>query len=286
MNKRVVLITGAAHGLGRALASLFLSERWRVVATDIDEPAMMDLKEYPEVWALQMDVTSDESVRSVFKKVEAEKIKFDIIINNAGIDRYFPLSEAPVEKFKEVFEVNLFGGCRVNQNFLPIVRKPGGRIIHVSSESLHLNLPFMPYPISKMAVEGYAKTLRQELKFSGIDVVIVRPGAIRTKLLDNVIRLKSAVSSHQSPVGSDVITGSKAPKYWQLNAQMQKFAEDAPKNIGKVLEPEEVAAFIYEVSQKTNPKAVYKINNSLQLKIAALLPFGVVEKIVRRRLTG
>jgi NAD(P)-dependent dehydrogenase (short-subunit alcohol dehydrogenase family) len=169
----------------------------------------------------------------------------------------------------------------VNQTFLPILKKPGGKIIQISSESLHLSIPFMPYPISKMAVEGYAKTLRQELKFSGIDVVIVRPGAIRTGLLENVMNLKSAVGSRQLAVGSPHADEAG----WQLSSQMGRFAEDAPKNIGKVLEPEEVASFIFKVSQKPKPRAVYKINNSLQLKIADLLPFSLVEKLIRRRLS-
>jgi NAD(P)-dependent dehydrogenase (short-subunit alcohol dehydrogenase family) len=276
MNEKVVLITGAAHGLGRALTAHFLSEGWRVVATDIDESSMFDLKDNPKILSILMDVASDKSVESAFKKVKAEKINIDIIINNAGIDRYFPLSEAPVEMIKEVFEVNLFGGYRVNQTFLPVLKKPGGRIIQISSESLHLNIPFMPYPISKMAVEGYAKTLRQELKFSGIDVVIVRPGAIRTGLLENVLNLKSTVSSRQSAAG-------KAGR--QLSAQMGRFAEDAPKNIGKVFEPEEVASFVFKVSQKPKPGAVYKINNSLQLRIASLLPFSLIENLVNRKLS-
>jgi NAD(P)-dependent dehydrogenase (short-subunit alcohol dehydrogenase family) len=274
MIDKVVLITGAARGLGRSLTTHFLSKGWQVVATDVDEAAMSDMKENEKIQVLTMDVTSDESVESAFEKVKTKKINIDIIINNAGIDRYFPLSEAPVEMIKEVFEVNFFGGYRVNQIFLPVLKRPGGRIIHVSSESLHLKIPFMPYPISKLALEGYAKTIRQELKFFGIDVVIIRPGAIRTRLLDNVTQLKSTVGSQNPALDS-----------WQLTVQMRKFAEDAPKNIGKVLDPAGVAEFIFKVSQKSNPRAVYKINNSLQLKIAALLPFGLVEKMVRRRLT-
>jgi NAD(P)-dependent dehydrogenase (short-subunit alcohol dehydrogenase family) len=268
MTDQVVLITGAAHGLGRALTTLFLSKGWRVIATDIDETAMTDFKKNPKIIAIQMDVTSDKSVKTAYDIVKTEKTSIDIIINNAGIDRYFPLSEAPVEKIREVFEVNLFGGYRVNQTFIPVVRRPGGKIIQISSESLHLNVPFMPYPLSKMAVEGYAKVLRQELRFIGIDVVIVRPGAIRTGLLENVRTLAPAVSSKE------------------FAAQMRKFAEGAPKNIGKIFQPEEVSAFIYQVAQKSNPKAVYKINNSLQLKIAALLPFKLVEKLIRWQLTG
>jgi transcriptional regulatory protein LevR len=67
---------------------------------------------------------------------------------------------------------------------------------------------------------------------------------------------------------------------------MERFAINAPKNIGKILQPEQVASFIYNVSQKPNPKAVYKINNGLQLKVAAFIPFSQIERLVRKRLTG
>jgi NAD(P)-dependent dehydrogenase (short-subunit alcohol dehydrogenase family) len=267
MSQRVVLITGAAFGLGRALTQKFLAEDWRVIATDKIGSALVYLKENPKVVTCQMDVTTDEEVRWAFDQLMSQNIQIDLIINNAGVDRYFPLSEAPVENFKKIFEVNLFGVYRVNQTFLPILKKPGGRIIHIGSESLNLAIPFMPYPITKNALEKYAKVLRQELKFLGIDVVVVRPGAIRTGLLENVFKLRFAVSSRQ------------------LAVQIEKFAELAPKNIGKMLDPEVVAVFIYKVAQKVNPRAVYTINNSLQLKITSLLPFSLVEKLVRKQLS-
>jgi NAD(P)-dependent dehydrogenase (short-subunit alcohol dehydrogenase family) len=265
MSEGVILITGAAFGLGRALTLKFLAEGWRVIATDKVGSALADLNVNLKVLTCQMDVTSDVEVRSAFDQIKSKNIQPDLIINNAGIDRYFPLSEAPVENFKEIFEVNLFGAYRVNQTFLPILKKPGGRIIHIGSESLNLAIPFMPYPITKNALEKYAKVLRQELKFHGIDVVVVRPGAIRTGLLENVFKLKFAVSSRQ------------------LAVQMEKFAELAPKNIGKILDAEGVAAFIFNVSQKHNPRAVYKINNNLLLKILALLPFCIIEKLVNKQ---
>jgi NAD(P)-dependent dehydrogenase (short-subunit alcohol dehydrogenase family) len=277
-NNKLVLITGAAFGLGRALTLKFLAEGWRVIATDKVGSALADLKGNPEVLTCQMDVTSDVEVRSTINQIKSKNIQLDLIINNAGIDRYFPLSEAPVENFKEIFEVNLFGAYRVNQTFLPILKKPGGGIIHIGSESLNLAIPFMPYPITKNAMEKYAKVLRQELKFHGIDVVVVRPGAIRTGLLENVLKLKSAVISEAKQ-------GPEFTQWSQLEVQMEKFAELAPKNIGKVLDPEVVAAFVYKVSKKANPAAVYTINNSLQLKIIALLPFSLVEKLVRKRLS-
>lgn len=264
---KVVLITGAAHGLGRALARQFISADWFVIATDIDDLSMAWLLEFRNAMVVSMDITSDESVLSAFEQLRNKEINLDLIINNAGSDRYFPLSEAPVDQFKQVFEVNVFGGYRVNQIFLPLLKQPGGRIIHISSESLNLNVPFMPYPLSKKLVEGYARSLRIELRFRGIDVVVVRPGAINTRLLE-------AVASLSPEKGK-----------WIIEKQFQAFAASASKEIGKTISPETAAAFIFKVAGIPHPVPVYRINNMLQLKIAAWLPFRWFEKIIYRKLS-
>jgi NAD(P)-dependent dehydrogenase (short-subunit alcohol dehydrogenase family) len=264
---KVVLITGAAHGLGMELAHKYLSEGWQVIATDTDDLSMAWMLEERQATVINMDVTSDISVNQAFTQLSTKNIVIDLLINNAGIDRYFPLSEAPADQFKQVFEVNVFGGYRVNQTFLPVMRQPGGRIIHISSESLNLTLPFMPYPLTKKLVEGYAKALRIELRFSGIDVVIVRPGAIKTRLLETVSNLKPAEGK------------------WKLEKQFKKFAATASREIGKTISPEQAADLVYKVSGIHGPAPVYRINNMLQLRIAALLPFRLVEKIISRKLS-
>jgi len=279
--EKVVLITGAARGLGRAMTEQYLSQGWWVIASDINAAELQSRPLHEKLWSLSMDVASDESVNHVFAEVEKEKITINLIINNAGIDNYFPLSEASVNEFRHIFEVNVFGGYRVNQVFLPLLKKPGGRIIHISSESLNLTMPFMPYPLSKKAVEGYAKALRQELKFLGIEVILVRPGAIETQLLETVRSLQSAVGSLQSAAFlPDRQIGSQ-----ELIEPFRKFAEIALKEIGRTITPEQAAFFIYRISNIRNPSAVYRINNMLKLRIAAMLPFWLIELVVRKRLT-
>lgn len=262
-----VMITGAAKGLGRALSELFAAEGWTVFATDQDLERLTGLPQNSLIHPCAMDVTSDHSVSSTFQIVSKQTLTLDLIINNAGIDRYFPLSEASVDAFKLLFDVNVFGGYRVNQTFLPILKKPGGKIFHISSESLNLTVPFMPYPLSKRLVEGYAKVLRQELKFRGVDVVIVRPGAIQTDLLNQVKELD--------------LTGN----IWQLAKPFQRFAESAPREIGRVITPEKAARFIFRLTALRHPKAVYRINNTLQLRIASRIPFQWMEKIVYKHLS-
>jgi len=275
-----VLITGAGGGLGKALVLEFLSKGWVVAATDITEPEFTDDKSmalfesHPQtrrdLLTFKMDVTSDESVADVYNWFAERKRTLSLIINNAGIDGYMLLSAAPVKEFMRIFEVNVFGAYRVNQVFLPLLKRPGGRIIHIGSESLNLAMPFMAYPLSKKLLEGYAKALRQELKFHGIEVVVIRPGAIDTELLKTVSVLAQSV-------------GKENPGD-PLQQAFANFALQAEKEIGKVISPAVAALFIYRLACIPRPRAVYRINNMLQLRIAALLPYSLMEKIVHKRL--
>jgi short-subunit dehydrogenase len=266
MLPKTVMITGASGGLGKALANEFRKNGWHVIATDLEEKILKSENTDSMIRELAMDVSSDDSVSSVAELLRKEQQQVDLIINNAGIDRYFPLSETPVSKFKEVFEVNVFGSYRVNQVFLPFIKKPGGRIIHISSEAIKINVPFMTYPVSKQTLEGYSRTLRLELRFLGIDVTLVRPGPIKTPFLENVKKMKNPVLNSL------------------LKEPFEKFAEQAHNEIGKTVEPDEVAKYIFRIANAKKTRSVYKINNSIRLSIASMLPFSLVERMVYSRL--
>lgn len=266
-----VLITGAARGVGEAMTRLFARKGWRVYAADRD-PVVMKVftgdESYPErIVPFIMDVTSTEHVTDLFQKISNITEALDLIIPNAGIDRYMPLSEAPVEALKEIFEVNFFGVYRVNQVFIPLLRSPGGRIILIGSESFHLTLPFMPYPLTKRMVESYGRILRQELHFSGIEVSVVRPGAIQTRFIEQL----SAISY---PV--------KQPR---LQEVFRRFSAGVPTEVGKTVQPEKVAQQVYEIATTPNPKFLYRINNNPRLRVASWLPFNLLEKAVRNKLS-
>jgi NAD(P)-dependent dehydrogenase (short-subunit alcohol dehydrogenase family) len=261
-----VLITGARGGLGEALIHEFMEKGWDVIATDLEDKIRKDEMTGGRIREMVMDVSSDDSVALAAGKLHKDQVRIDLIVNNAGIDRYFPLSETPVARFKEVFEVNVFGSYRVNQAFFPLLKKPGGRIIHISSEAVKINVPFMTYPISKQTLEGYSKTLRQELRFLGIDVTLVRPGAIKTPFLENVKKMKN-------PVPDSLLAGP-----------FDKFAAQAHQEIGKAVDPAAVAKYIFRIAAAKKTRPVYQINNSIRLSIAGILPFTLLERMVYRRL--
>lgn len=263
-----VLITGAANGLGKALTHAFAEQGWQVFAADMDETGLPLPGSADRIVPVVMDVTSETAVKEAFLMIQHQAPVLDLIIPNAGIDRYMPLSEAPVEELKEIMEVNFFGVYRINQQFLPLLRSPGGRILLIGSESYHLTFPFMPYPLTKRLIDAYGKVLRQELHFYGIDVVIIRPGAIATRFIRQLSRI-------QYPV-----------KHPALRKAFEAFASSVPSEVGKTISPAAAADFILRVAQLHRPKAVYRINNSWMLRLASLLPFSVLEQTIRKKLSG
>jgi len=265
---KTVFITGAAGGIGRATAIAFARKGWLVAATDIEEEPLQELSSYGKVIIRRMDVTSDKSVRETFLSLDKEVFRYDLMINNAGIDCYMPFSEATSKELSGIFEVNFFGAVRVSHEGIPRLNTPGGRMIFIGSESHHLTLPFMPYPLTKRLLESYAKALRIELKYRKIDVVIVRPGAVRTRFIDDLSSISYQVSDPM------------------LKRAFTHFTSSVPEEVGHTISPEKVAALILEIAGIHRPKAVYRINNSLRLRIASIIPFRFMEMAVIRKLGG
>jgi acetoacetyl-CoA reductase len=100
MEMKTVLITGAMGGLGVAMTEAFYKNGWHVIATDLSGETGNKSKQPEKVRDIIMDVSSGESVGEVAKQLSDEHLQLDLIINNAGIDRYFPLCETPPEQFR------------------------------------------------------------------------------------------------------------------------------------------------------------------------------------------
>jgi short-subunit dehydrogenase len=180
--KQVVLITGASAGIGMETAKLLVENGFIVYGAARRLDKMQDL-ESAGIHLLSMDVTDEESmVKGVQKIIQTEK-RIDILINNAGYGSYGSLEDVPLSEARYQFEVNIFGLARLTQLVLPTMRaQHSGKIINISSIGGSFGEPHGAwYHASKYAVEGLSDSLRMELKQFGIDVVIIRPGAIYTE---------------------------------------------------------------------------------------------------------
>lgn len=183
--KKVILITGASSGMGESAARLLLKKGHQVYGAARRMDHMKDL-EKAGATILPLDLTRDESIVSCIEEIVKREGRIDVLINNAGYGSYGAVEDVPIEVARRQFEVNLFGLARITQLVLPEMRKnSSGRIVNISSMGGKMYTPLGAwYHATKHALEGWSDCLRLELKESGIDVVIVEPGVIKTPWVD------------------------------------------------------------------------------------------------------
>lgn len=182
MEKKVVLITGASAGIGKETAKLLADDGHIVYGAARRMDKMEELKSIG-VKLLSMDVTDDESMVEGIDEIIRNEKRIDVLINNAGYGSFGALEDVPISEAKYQFDVNIFGLARLTQLVLPYMRsQKSGRIINISSIGGSIGEPHGSwYHSTKFAVEGLSDSLRMEVKQFGIDVVIIKPGAIITE---------------------------------------------------------------------------------------------------------
>lgn len=184
---RVVVITGAAHGIGRALALTFARRGARLALLDRDGAALTDaltaLGDPGGHWhrALTIDITDDAQVRAAFATITTALGGLDVLINNAGISHHSLAHETSRAVLDQVMQVNFHGAVSCTLAALPSLRHRRGAIVVMSSVAgfspLHAR---SAYAASKHALHGWFDTLRAELAGEGVDVLIVCPSFVRT----------------------------------------------------------------------------------------------------------
>ena len=182
---KVVLITGASSGMGRAAAILLAQEGHTVYAGARRMDRMDDLADYG-ITPVEMDVTKgDDNERVVSRVIESEG-RIDVLINNAGFGLFGPVEDVPLDDARYQFEVNLFGLAHLTQLVLPHMRAQGsGRIVNISSMGGKVFTPLGAwYHATKHALEGWSDCLRYETAPFNIQVVLIEPGWIKTEFGD------------------------------------------------------------------------------------------------------
>ena len=186
-----VVITGASSGIGAAVARDLAGRGFQVFGT-VRRPEDAAALEAARVSPVQMDVTDQESIAHARAEVERGLTGRPLVglVNNAGVPAAGPLELLPLEELRRVLEVNLVGAVAVTQAFLPLLTATRGRIVNISSVSARLPLPFAgPYAASKSGLEAISDSLRRELLPFGVDVIVIEPGSVQTKIWDKVASL-------------------------------------------------------------------------------------------------
>jgi len=187
---RVALVTGAARGIGKAIALTLAQEGADVVVTDVDlEGAQRVVQEIESLGRKAKAIQADVSQREVVQRLVSEAVslfgKIDILVNNAGIIRRGTFVEHDPQDWEKVLSVNLGGTFNCAKEVVPLmIKQGGGKIINISSVVGKMgDIASAPsYGTSKGAINTFTKSLARELAPYGINVNAVAPHAIETDM--------------------------------------------------------------------------------------------------------
>ena len=187
--KKTILITGTSTGFGKLTALTLAKAGHTVIAamrgtTGKNEAVAKELAAIPGIDVVELDVTSDESVKNAVKETLDKHGKIDVLVNNAGVAGFGVLEAYTLDQVRNMMEVNFYGVIRTYDAVLPSMREnKNGLIINITTGASGFTLPFMiPYFASKFAVESITEGLQSELKPYGIDNVSIQSGVYPTEM--------------------------------------------------------------------------------------------------------
>jgi len=249
---KVVLITGASAGIGRATADLLHAAGWTVVGASRRGTSSGGWQ------PLKMDVDDDESTSRGVAGVVREHGSLDAVVASAGWGLAGAVERTPIGQAKAQVETNFWGVVRVVQSALPVMRgQHGGRLVLVSSIGGLIALPFQAfYSASKYALEGYAEALGYEVEPFGIHVTLVEPGNIHTDF-----------TASRHTIGADPDGAYAAAATKALTLMEKDEMNGAP--------PETAAAVIQRVLGAKRPRrrvSVGKVGERIGIPAKRLLP--------------
>lgn len=180
---RQILITGAASGLGLALAREYLALGERVILTDLHPEPPAEVSALTGQWTYRrVDVTSDED----WAAIAAEIDHLDILVNNAGIAVGGPLESTSLESWQRIIDINLLGAVRGSKALAPKLGR-GGRLVITASLAGLVHAPKMgAYNATKAAAVALGETLDAELRPRGVSTSVICPQFFRSGLADSL----------------------------------------------------------------------------------------------------
>ena len=252
---RVALVTGAARGLGKAIATTLAADGATVLVADIDiaaaEKAVAELATFStRAVAVEHDVRDEASSQAVVDGALSTFGRLDILVNNAGVGpRPGPFQTLTRDEYDRVMSINALGVFLTSKAaVVPMIEQRSGRIVHISSVVAKRASPnILPYAASKWAVVGMTQTMARELAQYDITVNAVCPGVIRTELHEGVVsRLSTMLDKDE-----DTVWGS----FYDRIA------------LGRLQEPEDIAvmvAFLASDKGRNITGSAFNVNGGME----------------------
>ncbi|GGZ41233.1 short chain dehydrogenase [Echinicola pacifica] len=252
---KVVLITGATSGIGKACAMAFGEEGAKVAITgrsqaNLDNTLVLLQKKGIDCLGILAEASSEEDNKMMAEKVSSHFGKIDILINNAGISMRALFEELDTKVFHEVMNINFWGTVYATKYCLPEILKSKGSVIGVSSINGFRGTPARTaYTASKFAMNGFMESLRTEVMKRGVHVLVACPGFTASNIRNKAL---TADGSSQG---------------------------ESPRNETAMMTAEEVAAHILKATLKKKRDIVLTREGKLAVFLNKWIP-GIMDGIV------
>jgi 2-hydroxycyclohexanecarboxyl-CoA dehydrogenase len=192
--RRLALVTGAAGGIGRAIAHALAADGLIVAAADLnltgaEETAAQIRGQGGEAIGLEIDITSAESVAAGLERLRASLAEVDVLVNNAGWDELRPFLQTDEAFWERVIEINFTGALRLTHRVLPgMIERGWGRIVNLGSDAGRVGSSLESvYSGAKGAIIAFTKTIARETARTGVTANVVCPGPTDTPLLAGMV---------------------------------------------------------------------------------------------------
>jgi short-subunit dehydrogenase len=203
LNGKVIVITGASSGIGKALAFEALKKGAQVALCARNVNTLKELygnMDESNVFYMPVDVSKEEDCRNFMNAVVDKWGRIDVLINNAGISMRALFEDVDTKVIRELMEINFFGAVYCTKYALPSILKNKGVIVGISSIAGYRGLPARTgYSASKFALQGFLESLRTELLYTGTNVMWVCPGFTSSNIR-NVARSSDGSAQGETPL--------------------------------------------------------------------------------------
>ena len=239
IQNRVVLVTGPARNIGRAIALGCQKRGAKVVLAGLEYSRLKEIAaKVPNTLAVEMDVCDLESIKNAFNAATDAFGRIDIVVSNAGIMGSGAIESASEDMFTRMLNINLVGNYRVAQVATPYLAQTRGYFLAVASTAAVGRSPLQSqYCASKAGLYAMLDCFRQEVKFKGIDVGILCPNFVKGKGDDNrdTDQLMQLLWGNVNAADSQSIDAEQVAKIAVDGIDMRKREIVAPKSMGFLL---------------------------------------------------
>lgn len=268
----IMVVSGASTGMGAATARDLATRGYHVLA-GVRRERDADAIRAEGIEPVILDITSSEHIQDLVDRIATDPDQRPVraLINNAGISINAPVETLPLDDWRRLFEVNLFGHVALTQALLPFLHRSRGRIVNISSVGGKIAMAtYGAYAGAKFALEAVSDSLRRELAPHGVQVVVIEPGAVKTDI------------GHRGTTTTTALAGRMNHEHQQRYARLvAATVAQSSAFLRAGMTADKAGSIIAEAATTRRPRTRYTIGRDavLMTRLARILPDRILDRV-------